>query len=306
MPVVDKVIDLNPPTLDELCILLNGALSKNFQRSSVRIVDCPDLTRAPFLLASSGLCGNVRIADVGGVPNLHPMPKLDKIYQLRDIAELCGLPNAFIIGPGAGPYRTVGRNCELMANAKFGASTALKSHVAYVNPADGSCILDSNLRTDEFALMGNFLVSEGVPGKVLEVCASKRTGPENFTDCMRNALAKETKNGSRVISMGGCFLIEKGAAKLHVMPDFPSTPFKSMEDLDNWLQYYEMQAPLVCLSVFHSIDPGLELRMEHTHCFSTHGQGGHYHYDVTPNEVEYRGYFVAAEKLYRIDRPVHS
>lgn len=76
---------------------LNGALSKNFERSSVRIVDCPDLTQAPFHLASpgisgvgltrrsnfiSGLCGNVRIADVGGVPNLHPMPKLDKVPSL--------------------------------------------------------------------------------------------------------------------------------------------------------------------------------------------------------------------------------
>ena len=47
-----------------------------------------------------------------------------------------------------------------------------------------------------------------------------------------------------------------------------------------------------------------DLRVEHTHCFSDHGEGGHYHYDTTPTDVEYHGYYTLAEKLYRIDRPV--
>lgn len=64
-----------------------------------------------------------------------------------------------------------------------------------------------------------------------------------------------------------------------------------------------MDAPLVCLSVFHSFDPGLSLRMEHTHCFSKHSQGGHYHDDVTPDVVEYEAYFNVAKAIYRIDRP---
>ena len=29
--------------------------------------------------------------------------------------------------------------------------------------------------------------------------------------------------------------------------------------------------------------------------FSRHGDGGHYHYDTTPDEVEYIGYFNLAE-----------
>lgn len=48
---------------------------------------------------------------------------------------------------------------------------------------------------------------------------------------------------------------------------------------------------------------GYDLRVEHTHCFSDHGEGGHYHYDTTPHEVEYLAYYTLAEKLYRIDRP---
>lgn len=47
----------------------------------------------------------------------------------------------------------------------------------------------------------------------------------------------------------------------------------------------------------------MDLRVEHTHCFSTHGDGGHYHEDVTPEQVVYEGYFTPAERLFRIDRP---
>ena len=49
---------------------------------------------------------------------------------------------------------------------------------------------------------------------------------------------------------------------------------------------------------------GLDLRVEHTHGLNeTAGQGGHYHYDTTPQEVVYHGYFNIAESCYRVDRP---
>ena len=44
---------------------------------------------------------------------------------------------------------------------------------------------------------------------------------------------------------------------------------------------------------------GLDLRVEHTHCFSHHGEGGHYYIDTTPDTVEYLGYFMPAEFVYR-------
>ena len=51
---------------------------------------------------------------------------------------------------------------------------------------------------------------------------------------------------------------------------------------------------------------GLDLRVEHTHCFSDHGDGGHYHYDTTPSEVHYHAYYTVAEQLVRIDQPTHT
>ncbi|KAI1285889.1 Ester hydrolase C11orf54 -like protein [Halotydeus destructor] len=103
--------------------------------------------------------------------------------------------------------------------------------------------------------------------------------------------------------MGGVFLIKSGKAKIHVMPDFSKTPLTSDDDVNNWLKFFECEAPLVCLSTLHSTESGLDLRMEHTHCFSNHGQGGHYHYDTTPDEIEYEAYYNVAETLHRIDRP---
>jgi len=46
---------------------------------------------------------------------------------------------------------------------------------------------------------------------------------------------------------------------------------------------------------------GLNLRMDHFHCFSEHGDGGHFHYDVTPAEAEYVGYFSIPEYMFRVD-----
>jgi len=75
------------------------------------------------------------------------------------------------------------------------------------------------------------------------------------------------------------------------MPDFSKTPLKTKEEVNEWLRYFDMAASLACLSVFHSYDPGLDLQMEHTHCFSDHNEGGHCHEDTTPDEVEYEAYF---------------
>ncbi|XP_073908705.1 ester hydrolase C11orf54 homolog [Castor canadensis] len=85
--------------------------------------------------------------------------------------------------------------------------------------------------------------------------------------------------------------------------EFSSCPLTSDEQVNKWLNFYEMKAPLVCLPVFVSRDPGFDLRLEHTHFFSRHGEGGHYHYDTTPDTVEYLGYFTPAQFLYRIDQP---
>lgn len=50
----------------------------------------------------------------------------------------------------------------------------------------------------------------------------------------------------------------------------------------------------------------LDLRVQHFHSFSHHGEAGHYHIDTTPESVEYLGYFSVGEEIYRIDRPANA
>jgi hypothetical protein len=293
---------LSSPSLEELVPCITAGLQSNFKEVSVEVTECPDLRQEPFRLAAEGLSGNARIADIGGQRNFVPTLKLDRKYSMLDMAKLMEMSTekGFLLGAGAGPFHVLGMNAELIPNLGYeGQRITNLTHYAKVD-GRGGCMCEKII-SDEFALIGNLFGSEGRPGPVLKIFAKTRTGKMNFTHAIQRALKAEY--GERTISMGGTFVIRKGKANLHVMPDFPKTPFKSRGDVLGWLRYFDMSAPLVCLSVFHSHDPGLELNLEHTHCFSSHGEGGHYHDDTTPEEVEYEAFLNVASTIYRIDGP---
>lgn len=63
---------------------------------------------------------------------------------------------------------------------------------------------------------------------------------------------------------------------------------------------------LICFITIPFYFQGFDFRMEHFHCYSDHGDGGHYHYDTTPADVSYLAYLNVAEYLFRIDRPPES
>uniref|UniRef100_A0A3Q3EB15 Chromosome 11 open reading frame 54 n=1 Tax=Labrus bergylta TaxID=56723 RepID=A0A3Q3EB15_9LABR len=155
-----------------------------------------------------------------------------------------------------------------------------------------------NTISKELELPGAFML--GAAG--LEVRAKKRTGGHSLVTSLRKTL--EGQYPEKSLALGGTFIIQKGKAKIHIMPrEFSVCPLHSNDDVNNWLKHFEVSAPLICQSVLVSRDPGLDLRVEHTHCFSHHGEGGHYYIDTTPDSVEYLGYFLPAEFVYRIDRP---
>lgn len=290
---------LHTPALEEVAQVLQSALQANFATAHVAAVDCPDLSQAPFSLAAPGICGSTAIVDIGGVPYLTPTPKLNHVYNLRHVAEEIGNPKAVFIGAGAGSWRLTGVNCELMPNTNIGTGD-IRTTYAKIQ-ADGTGLL-THYESNEFSILLNVLASNGERGRVLKVEAATRTGPKNFVTCMREAL--KAHFGEQPVGLGGAFVIENASAKIHVMPDFAAQPLQTEEEVQQWLRFFTYTSPLTCLSVFVSHDPGLGLRVEHTHCFSAHGQGGHYHHDTTPAEVSYTGYFVVAENLFRVDRPM--
>ncbi|XP_036381308.1 ester hydrolase C11orf54 homolog [Megalops cyprinoides] len=303
--------ELHVPKLEELCEVLHDGLKTNFADAQVSVVDCPDLSQHPFGFPVKGLCGKPRITDVGGVPYLVPLVQLDKVYSMNTVAKELELPRAFILGAGAVSSKTVGMNAELMPlvlTEGEGQAAVNGSYFSSINPSDGKCLLEkySDKFPDcDFGLLANLYACEGKPGKVIEVKASRRTGEDSLVSCLRKTLEKHYSDKS--LALGGTFVIQKGQAKIHIMPrEFSACPLNSNDDVNKWLKHFTVSAPLICQSVLVSRDPGLDLRVEHTHCFSHHGEGGHYYIDTTPDTVEYLGYFMPAEFIYRIDRPQNT
>lgn len=225
-----------------------------------------------------------------------------------------------LIGAGAGPFHVLGQNAELAPNLAWKTGWDNVTNLTYFAKIDDSASLNGKVVCErcpstDCALMMNLFGSSGSPGPVLRIAARKRVGTtQSFTDVIRLALGDHFGDGTPV-SLGGVFVIRKGVAKFHVMPDFPredQLPFKDAKQLTDWLTFHNFivdggnqQDEIVCLSVLHSADPGekMGLRMEHTHCFSVNGRGGHYHYDLEDEEIEYEAYFNVAETTFRVDRP---
>ncbi|GMT09057.1 hypothetical protein PFISCL1PPCAC_354, partial [Pristionchus fissidentatus] len=292
-------LDTHVPSLENLADAFRTALPSNFDTVSVDIVDCPDLSSAPFNLTSPGFGKNLVIAEVGGPGNLFPEIHKQKAFDITTICKTCEHPEAFAFGPGAGPWPIVGVNCEMVADVNC-ASGRVGTRIARLEK--DSYALEQ-ISKPVFSLMANLAVSDAESGqRVVHIKAKKRLGSTNFPDSLRAALVAAFPQ--QLVSLGGFFILRSGKAKLHVMPDFPGCGhFASEKEIGSeWLKYFEMAAPLVCATVMHSNEGGShKLRVEHTHCYSDHGDGGHYHYDTTPDEVEYEGWFAPASAVYRID-----
>ena len=185
-----KSLKLKVHDLKEICDILEHGLKQNFAVVKVELVDCPNLTKAPYNLAAEGLCGASRVAEVGGIPNLLPLANKSKNYDFSEIAKLIDLPDAYMVGAGAGPHEILGTNSEMIGDVVAGKNASNKSKVSLM---DGEkCVLKSlTVEQSACSLMFNIYACEGKPGKVIKVNASKRTGEENFVTCMRKSLTEK-------------------------------------------------------------------------------------------------------------------
>ena len=143
-PLPIKTYALTSPPLSELASLLTKSLTSHFQDVSASVVPCPDLRQSPFHLAAAGLCGNEKIADIGGPPYLHPLPDFMKKYSFPELAKVLDMSpdRGFMLGAGAGPFHVVGRNSELMPNISYeGEKVYSRTHTALHYPQILSAII---------------------------------------------------------------------------------------------------------------------------------------------------------------------
>uniref|UniRef100_A0A7I4YWW2 DUF1907 domain-containing protein n=1 Tax=Haemonchus contortus TaxID=6289 RepID=A0A7I4YWW2_HAECO len=287
------VINTLKPSNNELRSVIENALWKNYKNVQVTVDTSPDLSKPPFRMTANGFGKKLSIAEVGGMGNLLPILRKDKLYNTEK-------KSAFVFGPCASPASIVGATGEFIIDANFATSKVAGKitiqHKGHTSPYK-MLVFD----TPKFDLMANLAISEEQgPGEVVHVKCSERKGEDNLPGCIRKELARHY--GPSCVSLAGIFLLLQGKADVHIVPDYPTDNFKSMDEVRKWFHMFNVKAPLVCATVFHSYDPGYNLRMEHTHCYSDHNDGGHYHTDTTPDTVAYEGWFTAAEKIYRVDQ----
>lgn len=311
---VRSVIPDNPPLAD-LVGSIQAGLEANFASVAVTVEQSPDLREKPFYLASPGLSGNTRIADVGSPKFAEPAPDMSKEYDLLSVAQTVGMSarQGVVIGASAAPIHHLGTNAEYMPNVLYegleGVSAKKLTNLSrYSKIDDSGSVVVEQIANDvtAFALLANLFTADGFPGPLVHVRVKGRKGQLGFSDSIRDGL--KGGFGSRLISMGGVFAMSNGRANLHTMAHSVDQPFKR-EVKHPWLRWFNGEAPLVGLTVFHSGDDrGCQLRGEHTHCFSIDGDGlgGHFNGDVdgTRETVEYEAWLNTADIVYRIDAPM--
>ena len=201
-------------------------------------------------------------------------------------------------------------NHRTIANLDVGVRDG--SRVARVD-TEGRCLVE-RYSAGVFSGLANLFVCDGAPGPVLEVEVGHRVGAEgSLPQAMRAALSPLAAAGLGPIALGGVFQVVAGQIRSHVMPDYdcigiPYYDVHREQVMADFLRFFEPVGPdLLCFSVLWTGDPtggALDLRPsgEHTHFFHPRdpGRGGHYHYDVTPEAVHYRGWFSPAEAVFRV------
>lgn len=282
----------------------------NFKEVTVEFVDSPDLTKDPYFLASSGLNGDPTIMEYGENSYLLPLVDKSRVYDLIELVKMIPSYNDkdfYTCGAGAGDFKLFNQNCEGIFNMKVFTNRTVVNKGFIAQTKKNSILNDIELISlnssdTKASLLGNLFISEGQQGKVIRIYCKQRVGKENFISSMRLALMN--KYPSQTIGIGGVFILKNGSANIHVMDDFSLTPINTEDELNSWLTWHNMSSPLIGVGTFVTqSDDDFDLRrLEHFHMTSNHSQGGHYHYDTTPDTVEYEGYFVVAERIVRIDK----
>jgi len=298
--------------LEEIAKALQVGLSQNYKIINLEIVDCPNLKN--WGCPAEGLSGNQKIIDVGGEPYMHDKRYIGAEFNYEEIAKLIGSEKSYALGAGSGAMSCLEGHCgELIIDDNL-ITKENKSIIAKVGK-NKECITEK-YNGRKHGGLGNIFYSDGKKDKVLKINIKGRSGKQgSLPQAIRAALINQLnlKNNNH-IALGGIFRILKGQIRAHVQPDYEDIKHeyydpKLMKCTKDFLQFYEPVGPnLQCYSVLWTGDPTegkLNLREsgEHTHFydFKNKSCSGHYHFDVTPDEIQYEGYFNTADAVYRVN-----
>ena len=299
-------------SLEQISEALKKGLQKNYKLVEISIVDCPNLKQ--WDCPAEGLSGNQKIIDVGGEPYMHDKKLIGAEFDYEKIAQKIGSEKSYALGAGSGAMSCLGGHCgELVINENL-ITNESRSIIAQVD--ENQNCKSSKYTARKHGGLGNIYYSDGKPGKVIKIMIKGRSGKQgSLPQAMRTALKENlsTENDNH-FAVAGVFRILNGKIKSHVQPDYDTIKHeyydpKQMKCVKDFLKFYEPIGPhFQCYSILWTGDPTggkLNLREsgEHTHFHSYKGtqDAGHYHFDVTPEEIEYECYFNIPEEVHRVN-----
>ena len=260
------------------------------------------------------MSGNQKITDVGGEPYMHDKKYIGAEFDFKEVGKQIGSEKSYAFGAGSGAMSCLGGHCgELVINDNF-ITKESKSIIAMVGK-NKECVAEKYSATKHGGL-GNIFYTDGKKGKVIKILIKGRSGEQgSLTQAIRAALIEHLQiKGNDHIGLAGVFRVLKGKIKSHVQPDYADVKHeyydpKLMKCVKDFLQFYQpVGSELQCYSVLWTGDPtdgNLNLResSEHTHfhSYKNRQEAGHYHCDVTPDEIEYECYFNTANEIYRVN-----
>ncbi len=312
MELTIKKAQFAKTSLEQISEALKKGLQKNYKLVEISIVDCPNLKQ--WDCPAEGLSGNQKIIDVGGEPYMHDKKLIGAEFDYEEIAKKIGSEKSYALGAGSGAMSCLGGHCgELVINENL-ITNESRSIIAQVD--ENQKCKSSKYTARKHGGLGNIYYSDGKPGKVIKIKIKGRLGKQgSLPQAMRTALKENlsTENDNH-FAVAGVFRILNGKIKSHVQPDYDTIKHeyydpKQMKCVKDFLKFYEPIGPhFQCYSILWTGDPTggkLNLREsgEHTHFHSYKGtqDAGHYHFDVTPEEIEYECYFNIPEEVHRVN-----
>ena len=311
-PLSIRSASLATPSLEDIAAALEAGLATNYRAVEAAIVPCPDLRRIGC--AAPGIGGSTKLIEVGGEPYVHNKKYRDIRFDMAEIAAACDGDGCFALGAGIAHRNVLDGHCGelipcVLLNGRSGVNRSKSARIG----SRGEAIIADYASTLHGGIANLFLCN-GERGPVIHIRVRERIGRQGSFPLAIRASLMDRLRSDQHLALGGVFEMKAGRVRSHIMPDYECIAHEYYDEekeevTGDFLQFYEGMGPdLLCFTVLWTGDPSggrmnLRLSGEHTHFYhrGVKQEGGHYHYDITPAEVEYAGYFNLAERLYRVN-----
>ncbi|XP_012225616.2 ester hydrolase C11orf54 homolog isoform X1 [Linepithema humile] len=315
-----ETISLFQPDLSQLINVLTDGLQYHFEIVEVKCIKCPNLTDKPFNLVGNGLSGNEAIIGCFSTDDELRRATETATWDLKDFAmHFCN--KLFFIGGGYAGMPNLPFNGTLVMNATYSAPQQINNESGIVfKDTNSNRIRMETLNDPDYmicSMNGNFFMSEGRDGTVLEVRVMKRRKKPtrqcdtsgDIINLMMNSLMAANVFNDCSIGLGGILIMKKGSVTHQVLPDnVEMSTLKTPFVLSNHIEYHNSeindQPFLISLGTIVAVSTAYQNRLMHMphkfYSFSNNENGGQFFNDISSDDIEYIGYFNAAKELFNI------